>query len=271
MHRVGAAPATRWPWPRVVDRPPELDLEAVWTHCAVADEPGDPFTGEQLARFDGPWPRVEAAGIDRARCATPPTRPAPSPIPAPASTWSAAASPSTASHPSPGAGRRVPTCGRRCARARGVAREGGRRRARASPTGCATARARPPTVATVPARLRRRRAAGGSAAVGGEVLDRRPPPPDRRHRHDGPAHGRLRRRRPSAVGDEVVLLGRQGDDEITAEEWADRLGTIAYEIICGLGPRLLDHESSFPRASAARPSRLRRASRSRSATAPSIS
>jgi alanine racemase len=40
-----------------------------------------------------------------------------------------------------------------------------------------------------------------------------------------------------AVGDEVVLIGRQGDAEVTAQEWADRLGTIAYEIVCGIGPR----------------------------------
>lgn len=40
------------------------------------------------------------------------------------------------------------------------------------------------------------------------------------------------------VGDEVVLIGRQGDEEITADEWADRVGTIAYEIVCQVGPRL---------------------------------
>jgi alanine racemase len=48
---------------------------------------------------------------------------------------------------------------------------------------------------------------------------------------------------PVAVGDEVVLLGRQGDEVITADEWAERLGTIAYEIVCGIGarvPRLVD-------------------------------
>jgi alanine racemase len=39
-------------------------------------------------------------------------------------------------------------------------------------------------------------------------------------------------------GDEVVLIGSQGDDEITAEEWAARLGTIAYEITCGIGARV---------------------------------
>ena len=38
------------------------------------------------------------------------------------------------------------------------------------------------------------------------------------------------------AGDEVVLLGRQGDDLITAEMLADHLGTIAYEIITLPGP-----------------------------------
>ncbi len=41
-----------------------------------------------------------------------------------------------------------------------------------------------------------------------------------------------------APGDEVVLLGRQGPEEITAEEWAARLGTITYEVLCGIGPRV---------------------------------
>ena len=40
------------------------------------------------------------------------------------------------------------------------------------------------------------------------------------------------------VGDEVVLLGRQGDDEITAQELADHLGTINYEITVGIGQRV---------------------------------
>lgn len=43
---------------------------------------------------------------------------------------------------------------------------------------------------------------------------------------------------PVAPGDEVVLLGAQGGDAITAEEWADVLGTISYEIVCGFGSRL---------------------------------
>ena len=43
---------------------------------------------------------------------------------------------------------------------------------------------------------------------------------------------------PVHVGDEVVLIGRQGGEQVTATEWADRLGTIAYEIVCGISPRV---------------------------------
>jgi alanine racemase len=40
------------------------------------------------------------------------------------------------------------------------------------------------------------------------------------------------------VGDEVVLLGRQGDEEITAEEMASWRDTISYEVTCGVGTRV---------------------------------
>jgi len=40
------------------------------------------------------------------------------------------------------------------------------------------------------------------------------------------------------VGDEVVLIGRQDDDAITADELAARCDTINYEITCGIGPRV---------------------------------
>ncbi|MBS1251270.1 MAG: Alanine racemase 1 [Anaerolineales bacterium] len=39
-------------------------------------------------------------------------------------------------------------------------------------------------------------------------------------------------------GDEVVLLGRQGDEVITAEELAGKLGTINYEVVTGLAARV---------------------------------
>ena len=41
-----------------------------------------------------------------------------------------------------------------------------------------------------------------------------------------------------AVGDEVVLLGAQDGQEVTAAEWADLVDTIPYEIVCGIGPRV---------------------------------
>jgi alanine racemase len=41
-----------------------------------------------------------------------------------------------------------------------------------------------------------------------------------------------------SVGDAVVLLGSQGDEEITAEEWASWSGTITWEILCGIGARV---------------------------------
>jgi alanine racemase len=41
-----------------------------------------------------------------------------------------------------------------------------------------------------------------------------------------------------APGDEVTLIGRQGSDEVTAAQWASMLGTIGYEVLCGIGPRV---------------------------------
>ena len=41
-----------------------------------------------------------------------------------------------------------------------------------------------------------------------------------------------------AVGDEVVLLGGQGEEEILASELAEKAGTIAWEVFTGVGPRV---------------------------------
>jgi alanine racemase len=38
--------------------------------------------------------------------------------------------------------------------------------------------------------------------------------------------------------DEAVCIGRQGRDEITAEEIASLCGTINYEILCAISPRV---------------------------------
>ena len=40
------------------------------------------------------------------------------------------------------------------------------------------------------------------------------------------------------VGDEVVLIGRSGSEEITTYEWAEKLNTITYEITCQINQRV---------------------------------
>ncbi len=42
----------------------------------------------------------------------------------------------------------------------------------------------------------------------------------------------------AAVGDEVILIGRQGRDQITAADLSEWTGTIAYETLCAIGPRI---------------------------------
>jgi hypothetical protein len=43
---------------------------------------------------------------------------------------------------------------------------------------------------------------------------------------------------PAATGDEVVLFGPGDAGEPTAQEWADVLGTLSYEIVTRFGGRL---------------------------------
>ena len=40
------------------------------------------------------------------------------------------------------------------------------------------------------------------------------------------------------VGDEVVLLGAQGDSFLTVSDVAELLGTIGYEVLTSLGARV---------------------------------
>ena len=40
------------------------------------------------------------------------------------------------------------------------------------------------------------------------------------------------------MGDEVVIFGKQGEEEITVEELAKRSNTIPYEILCNVGKRV---------------------------------
>ena len=41
-----------------------------------------------------------------------------------------------------------------------------------------------------------------------------------------------------AVGDRVTLLGRDGDEFISAAEWAGKIGTITYEVFCNISKRV---------------------------------
>jgi alanine racemase len=42
----------------------------------------------------------------------------------------------------------------------------------------------------------------------------------------------------AGVGDEVVLFGPGDRGEPTAQDWAEAVGTIAYEIVTRVGPRV---------------------------------
>lgn len=40
------------------------------------------------------------------------------------------------------------------------------------------------------------------------------------------------------VGDEVTVVGTDGGETITWDDWADQLGTISYELVCGINKRV---------------------------------
>lgn len=235
MHRIGAPPEEAVVLARSVVDAPGLDLHGVWTHCAVADEPDDPYTARQLDLFDDVLERLAAEGIE------PPVR-------------HAANSAAAIAHPES----RFDLV--RC----GIAIYGvapSTTLADAAPLvpamrfhsevsfvkplargervsyGLTYEAPRDTIVATVPVGYADgvRRSLG---SLGQEVLvgGRRCPiagtvTMDQILVDVGP-DAEVR------VGDEVVLLGAQGSERITPEEWAARLGTIGYEIVCGVGPRV---------------------------------
>jgi len=234
MNRVGVAPADALAVAREIERRPELELEGVFTHCAVADEPGNPFTDVQLDRFEAVLDELAEAGIapairHAANSATAIVHPRgrydlvragisvygiP---PAPGLAAELDLRPALTLRAEVSMVKRVPP-------GEGIS-YGLRHR-----TDAAT------TVATVPIGYadgvpRRLGLTGGEVLIGGQ---RRPilgvVTMDQLMVDCGDDH--------VEPGDEVVLIGRQGDEEVTAEEWAERLDTIAYEIVCGIGPRV---------------------------------
>jgi alanine racemase len=245
MHRVGAPPEEIFGLLKAIADDPFLRLEGMWTHLAVADggtEEDRAFTLSQLRAFDELAAQLLAAGFDADIVHAANTAGAlcfPSarygmvrcglgmygylPGPAVRSAF-AAASPDVALQPVMSLRARVVSVRRLPAGARPSY---GRLRPLAGPS----------LVATVPIGYadgvpRSLFTQGYGVLIGG-------------------------RRRPLAgmvtmdqivvdcgdddsvkPGDEVVLLGRQGDEEITADEWAALVGTISYEVLCGIGPRV---------------------------------
>jgi alanine racemase len=235
MHRVGAEPEEAVALALAVAEAPGLVLEGLFTHFAVADEPDDPFTAEQLGRFRAVVDRLDASGV----------RP---PILHAANSAAALAFPEARldlvrcgialyglapALPLAGLASGLTPAMAVKARVSYVKRVDAGERVS---YGLRYRFGQASTVATVPIGYadgvpRRLSELGGEVLIGG-------------------------RRRPIAgtvtmdqltvdcgddlvaAGDEVVLIGRQGGEEITAWEWAERLGTISYEIVCGISARV---------------------------------
>jgi alanine racemase len=247
MHRVGADPAALVPLARALVEAPELEFAGLWTHLAVADEPASEVTGEQLRRFEAarislreaglPEPgRVHAANtagaiawpagrLDLVRCGIGLYGYAPSPAVAPMlASATAAAGFDDGLRPAMSWVARI-------ALVREL--EAGERVS----YGLKAPLPERSLVATVPLGY----ADGIPRAYvegGGAVL----------------VNGRRRRLAGSvtmdqilvdcgddftvAAGDEVVLIGEQGDERLTAQDWAECLDTISYEVITRIGPRV---------------------------------
>ena len=239
MHRMGALPTELEAVTGALRAArARLRLEGVWTHLAVADAPDDPFTAEQLARFDRALAAMRRDGLptgvvhaaNSAGLLAHPRRPA--------RPWSGSESPSTAFHRRRNSS--VPSTLQpalelvsRIIAVRTVA-EGetvsyGRHWRAGQPTRVATVAIgyadgirRDAGTAGVEVLVRGRRC----RIVGAVTMDQLMVALD-------PAVADE-----TATGDEVVLIGRQGTEEITATEIAQRLGTIAYEVLTSVSARV---------------------------------
>ena len=250
MNRVGAHTDDALLLARAIAAKGDLELEGVWTHCAVADELDNPFTDEQLGRYEhvlgllvsrdgvrGPF-RRHAANSALLLSAG---RPDASPIRR-RGRYDMVRAGIALYGLSPGAGLAgdldglVPVMGLRTE----VSYVKTVRAGEAVSYGLAHRFASDRRVATVPIGY-----ADGArrdyGLRGGQVL--------------------IRGRRRSVVGvvtmdqlmvdcgtdgdvvagDEVVLIGEQGPESIGAEEIAARLGTIPYEVVCDVGRRVRRH------------------------------
>jgi alanine racemase len=232
MHRVGVACEQALGLVRTV-LGTGLELEGFWTHFALSEDLDDPATDIQLRRFLDVVDQLKAAGIrprylHAANSAAALARPAShldlvrvglamyGLIPGPHLTGATELRPALS-------WRTSVTLAKRVAAGEGIS------------YGLRHHLERESTIATVPVGY----ADGYSRLLGGraEVLIR-----GRRY----PIAGTVTMDQLMVdcgddsveVGDEVVLLGRQGDQEITAEEIAGWMGTINYEIVCMVSERV---------------------------------
>lgn len=238
MHRMGALPGEIDSVAQALrEAGPALRLEGVWTHLAVADAPDDPFTAEQLRRFDQALDGLTGLGM-------------------PTGVVHAANSAGLLAHPdarrdlvragiavygvppSPELDGAVPlepamelvsrvTAVRTVAPGESVSY--GRHWWATEPTRVATAAIgyadgirRDSGEHGVEVLVRGRRC----PIVGAVTMDQLMVALDSAIEDE------------TAPGDEVVLIGRQGTEEITATEVAQRLGTIAYEVLTSISARV---------------------------------
>ncbi len=243
MHRVGVAPGELVSTVRTITEFAELQLEGVCTHLPVADEPDNPYTADQLALFDALVAEVRATGVDPGIV-------------------HAANSAGTIAHPK--ARYDMVRCGialygvppapalagaADLRPALTLASEVSFVKPVAAGEGVSYGHhhhlVRDTVVATVPIGyadgvFRSLPLAGQEVLIGGV---RRPivgaVTMDQLMVDCGPGSD-------VGPGDRVILLGQQGDERITPDEWAARLGTIAYEVVCAIGPRVGRHYRSSP-------------------------
>lgn len=235
MRRVGVAEADAVALADMIAASPAVSLAGVFTHLAVADEPDNPFTDEQLDRFDAAVAALEAAGhrpplVHAANSAGALAHPRAryDMVRLGIGVYGIASAPSvddvfSALQPALSLHARVSHVKRVAAGER-------------ISYGLRHTFERDATVATIPIGYadgvpRRLYAVGGSVLIGGQ---RRPivgvVTMDQLMVDCGDD---LVQR-----GDEAVLIGTQGAHTITAADWATALDTIAYEIVCGISPRI---------------------------------
>jgi alanine racemase len=234
MHRVGAAPADVPRLAKSILSHRTLKLGGVWTHCAVADEPGHPATARQRERFDAVLHELADAGIE---------------VPVVHAANSAAAIDQPLLRhdlvrcgialyglaPSPALEGRIPLqpAMRLVSQVSHVQVVPG---GDAVSYGLRRPVERDTVVATVPIGYadgvpRRLFDVGADVLIGGE---RRPLAGVVTMDQLLVDCGTMRVQR----DDEVVLIGRQGAAYVGAEQWAEKLGTISYEIVCGISARV---------------------------------